>query len=267
MNTTIAPARTVFAVGIMALGLQNLLIGNFMPELQPVPAWVPAQLAYAVGIIVVGAGAFLAAGRFSRRAALVLALMLLGCVLVLHLPRIVANPSNGGAWTGALEVFAMAAAACVLAAMSPRTSQHKWNDSVDRLTVIGRICFGLTLPGFGILHFVYRDYVASVIPAWIPAHMFWAYATGIAHVAAGLSIVIDVKARLAATLLTIMFGTWAVILHIPRVAPTPQIRGEWTSLFVAITLCGAAWLIRESLVQSKRDTAAAPGVSHARASS
>jgi hypothetical protein len=35
----------------------------------------------------------------------------------------------------------------------------------------------------------YRDYVASVIPAWIPAHMFWAYATGVAHLAAGAGIV------------------------------------------------------------------------------
>lgn len=36
---------------------------------------------------------------------------------------------------------------------------------------VGRISFGVALPAFGVLHFVYRDQVARVIPGWIPGHM------------------------------------------------------------------------------------------------
>lgn len=264
MKTTIAPARVVFAAGILALGLQNLLTGNFMMELQPVPAWVPMRtlLAYLAGSVAVAAAVCIVLGKSVRLAAAALLCLLLSFVLLLHVPRLVANISNGGAWTGALEIFAMAAAACLLATQSP-PSQRRWIDFVDGTAGIARFCFAVTLPAFGVLHFIYRDYVASVIPAWIPAHMFWAYATGVAHIAAGFAIMTNIQARLAATLLTIMFGSWVILLHIPRAAAALDRRPEWTSLFVAITLCGGAWLIAESLARARRGADATLGASPA----
>ena len=147
-------------------------------------------------------------------------------------PHLCADPRNGGAWTAAFEIVALGGAAAILA--------------VPSRPALGRLCFGLALPVFGLLHFVYRDYVASVIPGWIPAHMFWAYATGVAHIAAGAGIVLDVMgrgARLAAILVGAMFGTWVVILHAPRALAALDHRPEWTSLFVALAMCGGAWLL------------------------
>ena len=48
-----------------------------------------------------------------------------------------------------------------------------------------RIVFGLAFVAFGASHFVYHEYVEAVIPVWIPFHKFFAYATGVAHIAAG----------------------------------------------------------------------------------
>ena len=49
-----------------------------------------------------------------------------------------------------------------------------------------------------------------------------------------------------------MFGIWVVTLHLPRVLGVYGIPGaprdpdEWSSLFIAVALCGGLWaLVRE----------------------
>src|SRR6267378_1049524 len=79
--------------------------------------------------------------------------------------------------------------------------------------------------------------------SWIPARLFWANAVGIAFIATTLSLLTNIKARLAATLLGLMFLTWVLILHLPRVAAAPHNGNEWTSAFVALAMCGGAWMI------------------------
>ncbi|HMG55788.1 MAG TPA: hypothetical protein VK601_19950 [Kofleriaceae bacterium] len=224
------PGRIAFALGIAAIGAQDVLGADFVRGLQPVPGWVPARAALAVmtGAVLVTAGAAIAAGRGVRTAARALTALLGLSLLCLHLPALLGHLDNGSAWTAAFEVVALTGAAAVIAFPANPAA--------------GRIGYGITLPVFGVLHFVFREYTASVIPAWIPGHMFWALATGVAHIAGGAALVLDRRARLAASLLAVMFGTWVVILHAPRVAAHPA-AGEWTSLCVALAMCGGAWLL------------------------
>ena len=52
---------------------------------------------------------------------------------------------------------------------------------------------------FGFAHFDYIDSRRSIVPAWIPpTRLFWAWATGAGHLAAGLALVSGIQARLAA---------------------------------------------------------------------
>jgi hypothetical protein len=37
------------------------------------------------------------------------------------------------------------------------------------------------------------------------------------------------------------------LLHIPRVAATPHDRHEWITLFIAVVISGAAWIVAGSL--------------------
>lgn len=143
--------RLVFGAGLLALGVQNLIVGDFFPELQPVPGWVPAALAYATGATLAGAAIFVMAGRHVRTAARVLVVVLGLCVVALHAPRLAADLRNGGAWTGALEILAFTAAAWLLAEAP--------------LAIAARIVFGCAFIGFGFLHFRHADYVAYVVPA------------------------------------------------------------------------------------------------------
>ena len=117
--------------------------------------------------------------------------------------------------------------------------------------------FGVSLLAFGSFHFVYHGYIESVVPAWIPAHAFWTYGIGCALLAAGLAILTGIKARLAATMLAIMFGSWVFIEHAPRVAASPSNADEWSSLIIALACCGASWIVRESLAPDAADPFAA----------
>lgn len=242
----------VFAVGLAAIAVQNFVANDLVTELQPVPADIAGRtaLAYVNGALLLAATASVVLGFRVRLAALFTTLLLAIWIVLLHLPRIIANPTAGNAWTPALEVFAMAGAALMVTALSPQEGAQQ-----RVLGTIGLACMAVTLPAFGVLHFIYWEYVASVIPGWIPGHTFWAYFTGVAHLAAGIAIIISFApafrrlAYFAASLWALMVGLWVVLLHVPRALAHMETRPEWTSLFVAITLCGGGLLMRQTLAR------------------
>jgi uncharacterized membrane protein YphA (DoxX/SURF4 family) len=161
---------------------------------------------------------------------------------LLYVPRLIFN------WRGALggqfEALAMASGLLLLADGLSGSQNGK-----RTLALVGRYAFAICLPMFGIVHFLYPDAVASWVPGWLPAHLFWAYFTGAAHCAAGLAIVSGVLARLGSRLFAIMLSSWVLIVHIPRVAAALGDRHEWTTLFVALALTGIAWIVAGSLTR------------------
>ncbi|HEV8330499.1 MAG TPA: hypothetical protein VGQ22_03705 [Steroidobacteraceae bacterium] len=244
--TTRSLGAAVFAVGLAAIAAQNFIASDFVTELQPVPAGIAGRtmLAYLNGALLLAATASVLLNFRVRLAAMFTTLLLAVWIVFLHVPRVIAHPNAGNAWTPALEIFAMLGAALMIVEQRPAPK-------------IGLLCFAVTLLPFGALHFIYWEYVASVIPAWIPGHTFWAYFTGVAHVAAGIAIIVGVVspafrrvAVLAAGLWALMTGLWVVLLHVPRALAHIDTRPEWTSLFVAITLCGGGLLVRQTLIRS-----------------
>ncbi len=236
MKTLLWSGRVLFAAAIVGLGLQALLTGDVVPGLEPISPTAPGRViwANASGLALVGAGAATLVDRVARFGAMAAAGVLFLWVLILHLPLLLADPTNGSEWTTALEALAMGGAAWALAGMlSPHLPGAR----------LGRICYGFSLPGFGILHFVYVAYVSAAVPAWIPGHTFWAYATGVGHIAGGLGILTGVLARLGAILVAIMFGSWVVILHAPRVVAKLHDSNEWASLLIALAMSGGALIV------------------------
>jgi hypothetical protein len=223
------PGRLVFAAGIAGIAVQNLVYRDFLVGFQPAPGWLPlrAPLAVLFGAVALTAAAGIATGRRVVGSARMLLACFAALAVAFHVPVLVANPTSGGAWAVACEVVALGAIAAMLALPD---------------SAAGRIAFAATLPAFGLFHFLYLDYIVSVIPSWIPAHTFWAIATGVALIAAGTSLLSGRHARLAAILATVMFGSWVVLLHIPRVIERRH-ADEWTSMFIATAMCGGAWLI------------------------
>ena len=233
----------LFGVACAGLGAESLILVDVVPGLEPVPAGFPARALWAcVGaFVLLAAGAAIASGAHRRLGALSLAFLFGTWAVLLQSPALASRPRSGVLWTTTFETLALCGAAVALAAQD--RAARGTNGSGTRMATLGRVLFGITLPVFGALHFVYAAYVATLVPTWIPARLFWAIFTGAAFVTAGVSIATGVKARLAATLLGVMFAAWVVIVHSPRVLRGPRIREEWSSLFIALAMCGGAWIV------------------------
>lgn len=107
--------------------------------------------------------------------------------------------------------------------------------------------YALPLIVFGIQHFMYARFVATLVPAWIPARLFWNYFVGAAFFTASISLMVKIKAFLAAALLGLMFFLWVVIVHAPRIALAPHNVNEWTSGLVTLAMSGGALLLTHDL--------------------
>jgi hypothetical protein len=150
-----------------------------------------------------------------------------------------------GPWTVIFEILAIAGGAWVLAASfsADAPGSPSWDGVVWRLADVGRFLIAISLVVFAVQHFIYARFVATLIPGWIPARLFWTYFTGIAFVAASVSIATKKMLGLAAMLLGTMFFLWVVLLHIPRVAGAIRNGNEVTSLFVAVAMSGLSFVL------------------------
>jgi len=122
-----------------------------------------------------------------------------------------------------------------------------------RLTRLGQLAFGVCALVFGAAHFVYMNLTAPLVPKWLPpSQEFWAYATGIGHIAAGVAILSGVRARLAAILLTAMFVSFTLLVHLPMLLAKPSSYWIWSENILNIALIGAAWVVADSLAGPRR---------------
>ena len=221
--------RLVFAIAMVGFGIQYLVY-VLAAGPAPGPPWMARHSvwAYVITLVLVVAGICLAAGKQITCAALTLAAALLVRALLVFAPRIAANPHDPGPWTSGFEILAMCGAALVIA---------------GTLAGLGRILFASLLVVVGVQHFYYAKFVATLVPSWIPAHLFWAYFVGVAFFAAAIAIALRQQMRLAASLLGLMFLLWVIGLHAPRVFAALHNGNEWTSALVALAMCGGSWVI------------------------
>ncbi|HEY4245712.1 MAG TPA: DoxX family membrane protein [Lacunisphaera sp.] len=243
--------RILFAVGLTGLGVLSLLFADFAMNWQPVPAWVPFRtiLAYASGTILLVGGI----GTFLRRTAmwstLVLAIFVLTWLLFLQVPRVASSPTDAGVWLGFGENALLVSGGWILfASLMLRESRWKMRFvGSDGIIRSARILYAVALPIIGVSHFVYADFTASMVPAWLPFHIGFAYLTGAGHMAAGLGLLLGILPRLAAILEAGMITAFVVLLHVPGVAAAPTNRLQWTMMLVAVAYAGSAWIMAGSI--------------------
>ncbi|MBU1375695.1 MAG: DoxX family membrane protein [Alphaproteobacteria bacterium] len=229
--------RFVYGLGAVGLGVLGLMVGDFALQWQPVPKDIAfrTELAWLSAALLIVGGLATIWRRTSALGSLSLGLMYGVWVVALHLPVALADASQIASWSAVAEALALSLGGLVGWAAVARPD----------LAPIGRRLFGLAPVIFGLAHFGYAKFTASMVPVWLPAPLVWAYLTGVGHMAGGLALIAGVQARLAATLLALMYAAFAVLLHLPRVIAAPDSRIEWTMLLIAISLTGAAWNVRE----------------------
>jgi uncharacterized membrane protein len=245
-----AIGRRIYGLGAIVLGIVELRYGAFADVWLPVPAHLPGyhMLAYAcAGLLILG-GLAINLPRVAAIAALGLAAIFAAGMLVVLLPLAMAKPGSWGSWQGVAESTVMALGGVLAYAQIPGVSEAR----VARVARNARLMFGLCLLVFGGSHFVYAKFTASLVPAWLPpSQLSWAYATGLAQIAAGLAILSRVQARLAAILLTVMYAAFSFLVHIPSVIADPSSHANWAENGINLLLVGAAWSLADSLQWAK----------------
>jgi uncharacterized membrane protein len=248
-DALLSSGRALFSLAVIALGIETLMcarsVGHSLGpryDVLPVLPWLPAipWLAYLFGAIWVACGLGLLSKRTVRTAAITLGGLLFLCALILEVPKNAANISNISLRTTVFEPLALASLAWLLPGRGATPTL------LERLS---RYLLALSLVVFGVDHFLALAFIATLLPGWIPWHVFWVAFFGAAFIAAGLSIGLNFVSRWAAACIGLMFGIWVVTLHLPRVLGlyavpgAPRDPNEWSSLFIAIALWGGSWAL------------------------
>jgi len=169
--------------------------------------------------------------------------------------QVVVQPLGVASWYGFCEALAPWLAACILFARLRSTvpgSKPPW--PVDgRAIRAARVFFGLACAVFGLAHFAFAQYTATMVPRWLPGPLPIAYITGFAHLAAGMGLSVGFLPRLAVTLEASMMSLFGLLVWLPSLfaRPTPAwatpLQNQWSEIVVTLLLAASAWIVAASL--------------------
>ena len=115
--------RKVLGVALLGFGVENVLFGHYV--VARAATW-PADPSAQFAVACVTAAVFLASGaafltaRFVRQAGLASAALILGWMLVRHLPVALAGPAWSGDWTNVLKAATLSSGALAVAVADGR---------------------------------------------------------------------------------------------------------------------------------------------------
>lgn len=242
-------ARGLLAVASASLAIWSLRYSQF--AWQALPAWMPWREAWVYGSAAIELAA--SAGLCFARTALAGVLVIGVCRAVdaaIYIPVIVAKPLSLEGWYPFNEALTSLVGAWAVYAMLQRESRGPATTMAGEGAMrVALVLFGLTCAFYGGSHFLYAAYTAGMVPAWLPGHMGFAYATGFAHIAAGVAVAFGILAGLAATLEATMMTLFGLLVWVPSffAQPRPDWAGtpanQWSELVVNVALAASAWLV------------------------
>lgn len=244
------PALTVFAVGMIGLGVLALVYGDFALVWQPVAAWVPGRtaLAYLSGVIMLVGGVgllFECTVTWSVR----LLFPYLVVWALLKVPALVVAPQIEGVWLGFGELAVLLAGGWTLFAVLAELPERSFLSFAtgERGVRIARILFGVFVIPIGLSHLFYVKATADYVPAWLSYRTFWAYLTGMGQMACGLGVLFRVLPRVAAAAETVMIGLFTLLVWLPAVVAAPRTRLPWTAFFISWAIGAGAWVVAQNM--------------------
>jgi hypothetical protein len=86
----------------------------------------------------------------------------------------------------------------------------------ERLLVFGPVFEAAPLAVFATEHFLAAQDLVSMVPSWLPAHLFWVYLVGAALLAAAISFIAWRCVRWSAALLALLFLIIVATIDLPN---------------------------------------------------
>jgi len=250
----IALASIFIAVSLAVFAPEHF--GGPMHVSEAVPSWMPAHLfwAYFVGCALFAAATSLTARKFVRLSSSLLGWMFFLFVCMMHIPFVVAHPTNRFGWAYALRDLSFCAGAWALAGLHSRGSskqQSKW------MILFGRIVLGIAAIFFAIEHFLHPEFAPGfplelMTPLWVVFPRVWGYATGAILLAAGIGLTVNIKARIAATAIGALMTALTLFLYVPagilaHGGTTPEIMDAINYVFDTLLYAGVALALASAL--------------------
>lgn len=118
--------------------------------------------------------------------------------------------------------------------------RRHWQEAqgFDKLILFGPIFYAAPIAAFGTEHFTLTKEIASIVPPWIPWHLFWAYFVGTCFILAAISLVTRVQARVASRLLALTFFLFVLLMDAPGWLHQPSNRFALTLVLRELSFCG-----------------------------
>jgi uncharacterized membrane protein len=113
----------------------------------------------------------------------------------------------------------------------------------DKLISLCGVFIAAPLAVFAVEHFRGARFIQTMVPSWIPAHLFWAYFVGCALVAAATSLTVRRFVGVSSTLLGLMFFIFVSTIHIPNVLAHPRDRFAFAVALRDLSFAGGAWAL------------------------
>jgi uncharacterized membrane protein len=227
LDKILALGAVFVAASLAAFSAEHFGLAQFIQE--GVPSWIPWHLfwAYFVGCALLAAALSIATKVQIRLAATLLGIMIFVFVLTIHLPRVWAHPHDRIAWAVAVRDLSFAGGAWALAG----AQTEEWrNHGTHKLITLGRFLIAIAAVFFGVEHFLHPEFVPVVpleklMPAWFPGHLPIVYITGAVLLAAGVSLLLGIRPRAAATGLGIVVLILVLIFYLPIAIAIPSSAG------------------------------------------
>lgn len=146
-----------------------------------------------------------------------------------------------------------AAGVVLAAALVTMFARGEWGKArgLDKLILLGPLFYAMPIAAFGVEHFTEAKGVASIVPGWIPWHLFWVYLLGACFIAAALSLVTGIGARLAASLLALTFFLFVVLMDAPGWIANPRDRISMALMLRELSFCAGPLALAASLCAEK----------------
>jgi uncharacterized membrane protein len=257
------PALTLFAIGLIGMGVLALVYGDFAMVWQPVAPWFPGRtvLAYGSGVLMVGCGV----GLFFRATtawALRIVLPYLVVWQMLKFPSLVVAPKMEAVYLGFGEIAVLLAGGWTLFARLGDLSGTKFAWAGGEQAVrFARYYFAVWIIPIGISHMLYLKPTLDLIPPFLPGKVFWAYLTGIGQIASGLGVLFGVLPRVAAWAEAAQISLYALLIWLPAILLENKNLGpsfahanqrlSFTAFFISWIIAAGAWAVAQNVRRKK----------------
>jgi uncharacterized membrane protein len=232
MNKLTHTGKWLYAAALTAFGIQHFIYADFLTAY--VPVWIPWHLffVYLVAVAFIAAALSIAINKHVKLACTMLSIMLAMFILLIHIPRLFADPQNVQNWTRALQDVVIMGAALVLT-------------SNLRLLPVGKYLFAVPMIVLGLQHFTHVNFVTAKVPTYFPGIAVWDYLFGIIIVTTTIGIISNRYLGAPAILLALFLLTAITFYQIPLLVNNIYDGQQWAGAMLELAIASGAFIVSE----------------------